>query len=329
MMTRAFRFLPGIVLLALMTACFAQPNPNAANPPPGGNGWQQPQLPLALGQADTVVLATITDVQLPPVPQGDANMPTSAPGYGAGRGGVAPATVTLRIDKTLAGKFTAGDTVTIPLAMFPSYAIENGKTVMKGWTPILPVKEQRLLALQRGRDAYTLPQGAQSVQTADRLPAWEAALAALPLKVSAPRVNGIAVFDQPTPVSVTIKNLTDKPQSLAMVMLNGYYLGKKMDSYVQVTPIPAPDGAKADTLPTYQQPLTLAPGEEKTLSFYLVVRKPQAWQLFDADSCLLTPAALRAQLAVFNEAGNLQKGIMMFSSSVAYVYVGFPLPDTE
>lgn len=339
MLTYSHRHLWWALALLLAAPLWAQPNPNGGNqnpPPPfiGGGIMQPAPQALALGQADVVVLATVTDIQLPA--QGDGAVGAQAIAgnwapvtYAAnGRGGPAMATVTLRIDKALAGKFKAGDTVTLPVQVMPMFAVEDGKAVVKGWRPNLQPKDQRLLALQRGRDGYSFPQGEQSVQPADNLPAWENALATLPVKVSL-QAKGILAFDQPAPVTVTLKNQTDKLQPVANIAFSGYYVGKKMDAYIQFFPAAPPADVKADALPNFQQPLLLAPNEEKTLTLYVIVHKPQAWQLFDADSCLITPAAMRALVMVLNEAGNLQKGMTMLNSPVGYIYVGFPLPDKE
>lgn len=318
-------------LSLLLTACAmlgcclalplgAQPPPNPPPAPPVTAAGMQ----NILGMSDVAVLATITNVVMPPPPE-VIQIPgaLSTNPLGSQRSGPSYAQVTLRIDKSLIGNLKPGDTVTIPIQC--NVRFDRGpQPVFKGWSPDLKPNTQRLLALQRGQTAYTLGgyQSDAAVGLPEDLPKWEEALATMPFQITFSPVQGIITFGGATQVTLTLKNLSDTPATVINVVLGGYYLSTKLDPYLPLAIVQPPKGMTADTPPAFNAPLALAAKTEKTLTFFVSANSPPAWALIDPASYLITPVALRATATVRFDVN----GGRPFISPLCPAYVGFPQP---
>lgn len=277
------------------------------------------------------------------------------------------AQITMKIDKVDTGNFKAGETIILPLQLQPLYMRVDGKRVQTGWTPDLSVNEQRLFLLQRVKNCFILPMGINSMRPVDELPQWETALANMPVKVSPPSAQTAINIGSATLTKFTIRNNSDQPVNVTSVSFSGYYLAKKMNENLQLEitdatgySMPAdrttqlqlenkdakesniagddiprlevtekPGNGIVDKMPNSVNPLEIAPKTEKTLTFYLTASPPQAWVLFDEESYMMTPIAIRTILHVFmkNAEGNIVNTDIF--SPLTTMYAGYPLTITD
>ena len=318
-----------VSLLAGMAPCVAQPGvPGVASPV---NVPARPQVtPNAIiGQADAVVLGTVTEVAMPNDPPAGA-APPFTPGAMLSKAGwgLNIARVTLHVDKPLLGKPAAGDTITLSFQCFPVYERVGDQTVFKHWSPDMQVKQQAIFALRRDQAGYTPVLGDASIQPAADVAKWEAAIAAMPVQVGMPQIAGALLFGKPVKMTVVVKNQSEQPLQLATFGFSGHYISKKLDNAVQIFPTTAPDGAPADTLPTFGALITLPPKSDKTFTFYVNANPPLAWAMFDADSYLLTPVAFRAVVSVRREEAG-RTNFETYASPLTYCYAGYQPPKFE
>jgi len=274
-----------------------------------------------LNNADLAVLGTVTAIALP------KEQPESKSSLWPG-GGPSYAQMTLKIDKVLIGKHQTGDIVTLPLQCMYSNT-QNGMR----WVPEITTNKPMLYAFRREQGGYALTApGDTAMRPAEELPKWEAILAAMPVRISAPQVQGSIIFGEKTKITITVKNPSDKEVKINNMFLQGFYLSKRLDTYVALYDLKKEDiseGMKADFMPRFDNPLVLAPKSEKELTIYVKATPPSAWRLFEPDCLLITPVAFHvvAHLDRPREAGRM--GPDAYNSPLCLTNAGYAVPKID
>lgn len=265
---------------------------------------------------DLILVGTLGDITVPEAPKDRTTI----------RQTTAPATVT--VEKVLKGKAGATEMkLDIPLRLDYTMAMENNKPVytINGWLPKLAKGDKVLLGFQRTQAGLILQPYGMGAQAADRAPALEKALAALPLKASLPAVIAPIAFGEKTKLSVDITNTSDKAIDLTSVGVSGFYLSKALDPQMAIqTP---ESNVKVD--PTTRKGVTIKPGETFTAELTVNAFAPPAWKLFDPATMVQTPVALRATVQ-FQLVGADPKAPVWsnISSPWQIVMAGHPVPAT-
>ena len=225
-----------------------------------------------LNTADLAVLATVTKVVLPQASAANANNAPDGRTY---------ALVTMKIDKMLIGKYSDGETVSLPIQCIQSLTPDG-----LHWIPNIPTNKPMLFALKREKFGYALTVPGTAMSPAENLTKWEFVQGEIPLTMSAPKVQGVIAFGKKTTITVLLKNPQDEPINITDLSLSGFFLSKKLDSYVSLYP-------GADEVPKLGKPLLLEAKSEKEVTMHVTATPPLAWGLFKPDCLLATPVAIR------------------------------------
>ena len=299
------------ILLLAGTCVVLWALPLAAQDANGGHKSPHDQANNFLNAADLAVLATVTNVVLP-----------KDPGAKVGNTGVnlTYAQVTMKIDKAFIGKYSAGETVTLPIQCMQANTQDGLR-----WVPDIQANTQTLFALKRDKSGYALTvPGATAMSPAANLPQWDAALAALPLRISAPKIDGPVAFGEnaagerlKTTITVTLKNPLDQPINITYLNFTGFFLSKKLGNYLSLYP-------GTDEVPNAAKPLLLEAKSEKVVTVHVTSAAPDAWGLFEPDCMLVTPVAIRviAHVARIPEAAG-RNGAETYNSPLTLTTAGF------
>jgi hypothetical protein len=276
----------------------------------------------AIGTSDLIVLGAIKDSKIP-------ELPTAIP-----KNSTAIGVFSFQVEKVLKGN---ADTTTFsfscPLKLFVSNegTEASPKYVIRGWSPDISKDQRVILFLQRSQGGYSLTYKSYlETYSKSFVPdtAEEqvgAAIKQLPAAISLTMPADVIPFGTKATGKVIVKNTGDKSIQLTGLNYEGFYLSAKLDRTLAINTIEQnPTLQDADGKP---KPLTLKPGEQVSFTLGLSTGQPQSWALFDSDSGLLTPIALRAicSLSIIGDDGKTGPGILA-SSPWQMAITGFAPP---
>jgi hypothetical protein len=312
--------------LVVALAALAQGPPTK---PPTDPMRETGKLYTMVGTADVVAVGTVTEVVLPPEPEGTPNVDASFAGPGGmKRVEIAPAKVTFTVDKSLKGGAVAGTKVTVNVPVYPRYeATPEGERAFAGYNLTLAPKDQRVFVLSEGTDGFRAGMGGNDILPIADQSKVEAAIEAIPVTITIKAAPSAYGFGAPNSVKVTVKNTAATPVTITNLNLIGELYAKKLGGTLGFSAVPGPKG-EPSTLPTYAKPLVINAGETKDISGYVSASAPPAWALFDAECHLLTPARVRATVSCSITAGAAPATTIRFNVSTAagMAYVGHPMP---
>jgi len=276
----------------------------------------------AIGTSDLIVLGTITDSKVP-------ELPTAIPSNARAQGVFA-----FQVEKVLKGQEnTTTFTFTCPLKLFVSNEGTEAKPkyVIRGWSPDISKGQRVILFLQRAQGGYALTyksylENFSNSFVADTEEAQvNTAIKQYPVTISFSLPADIIAFGTKVTGKVNVRNSGDKPIQLTGLNYEGFYLSAKLDRELAISTIEQEPKLQDDA--GKPKPLTVEPGEEVNFTLGFSTGQPQAWSLFDKDSGLLTPIALRAicSLTLPDDAGKPGPAILT-SSTWQMAITGFAPP---
>ena len=276
----------------------------------------------AIGTSDLIVLGTITDSKIP-------ELPNAIPANPRAEGVFA-----FKMEKVLKGEDnSASFTFTCPLKLFVSNegTEASPKYVIRGWSPDIGKGQRVILFLQRAQGGYAFTYKSYYENyiksfVADTEEAQvSAAIEKFPVKVSLTLPADIIAFGRKATGKVNLINAGDRSIQITGLNYEGFYLATKLDRAPAINTIEQEPRLKYDD--GKPKPFTVKPGEQVIFTLGLTVGQPQAWSLFDRDSGLLTPIALRAiySLSFLDDAGKPGPGTLV-SSPWQMAITGFAPP---
>ncbi|MEI7833890.1 MAG: hypothetical protein WCJ56_11930 [bacterium] len=327
-MKNSFRLLAiGIGLLCSLSAFAASPAPLPPVKVPGAGNLR------FIGEAESIVKGTITEIK-----ELDATGDSSNPNLGmtlsfGAPGGVVMKTLEIKVavDDCAKGNVQKDSVVTYKITLQPKFEMVTSPTTgdkvmtVTGYQPELKVKQQAVFFARRTQDGNTIQYPMQGVQPVDSFDSIVETAKKFSVKVTTEMKGTNFEIDKPVAVKVKVTNDCDEKISVTNIMLDGFYLAKRMDSRIYSQPVPAPKGVTVDAYPTFSKPIDIAAKGTATFTLYFKWSVPQSWKLFDSSSFLQAPAALRANVSVTQKTADATIN-MLTSSELTKVTIGFAIP---
>jgi len=177
--------------------------------------------------------------------------------------GKATGVMTVRVGRVLKG--TAGETVDIHnLRWLRGKAVEafgEGK--------------EFLFFMQSMREGYVLPRGMASIYPTGHTDVIANLVKNYPLTLTVAEPLGPIVIGRRMPVTITLKNNTDKPIGVSEIELLGFFLSPEMDATLSNTVGPEINGHHV----AIWQVETIEPGKEFTVNLEFAGELPAAWKM--------------------------------------------------
>ena len=265
----------------------------------------------AIGTSDLIVLGTITDSQVPELPETVPQNPPRAQGA-----------FSFNVEKALKGEADQETyTFSSPLKLFLSNDGTEDKPVysVRGWSPDISKGQRIILFLQRAQGGYALTYKSylenyeNSFVPGDRADQVLKAIKDFPLSISLTLPAGMIPFAQKVSGKVIVKNNGAAPIMITGLNYEGYFPAAGLDRTPALTTVEQqPLLVDAAGQPS---PVTVQPGGQIEFTLGLTLGKLQAWSMFGPDSGLLTTIALRAlcSLSVPDSGGNPGPAILIAS----------------
>lgn len=243
------------------------------------------------GLVDAIVVGTITTVTTVP------NAPVAQAGE-----------ATLRITRTLKG----------PTMLSLPFRYPGGPDApLTEESLALAPQQQALFFLRRCQAGYCLLE----TRPAGEADAFQAVLRTLPLEVTLQPPAGVLPFGQQQDITVRVKNRSEILMAFYPEQLEGFFYSPRLTDPARVTLVP--QVVKKNPAPI------IAPGEEQSFTYTLLVRQPAAFALLTPDTYLQTPLALR----IVGKYGPVDRDVAMTDNHIASPWIrtmtGFPPPEAK
>jgi len=246
-----------------------------------------------VGCANLVIIGTVTSVSEIP----------DAPDATNGQAVIA-------IEKILQG--TAATTVTMRYPLPPKSPSAGIATEHSGIT--LQPGDRKCFILQEGQDAYTPVAADQGVRSADQAPWLAESLRLIQLKVSFTNPLGPIYIGQTVPMTIHVTNTGTSPMYIDSVTITGQFSSDIMGSTL---PMREKQQEQEQLAKAHPEPLEIVGGATIEKTFLLTTVEPGGWQIYGAESYIITPVAVRVMVSVRSQKAPFNDALSVARAALA------------
>jgi len=263
--------------------------------------------------SDLIVVGTVTD---------DSRLP-DVPDWTAGQ-------AVIHVDRVIKGSQSLTNAnITVRHAVVP--ITPPGMVIMDHGGIALKPQQQQLFFLQHAQGGYSITGGQQGMKAVGDADRYTMLAKEIPETVELIAPIGPFYFDQPTQVTLKIRNDGKMPVHYLNPNLEGYFFASRMDTFINFRPVVNAAPLVVDTSKQTDSTI-IAPGAQATVTLKLSSPRPASWQLFTPDTYLLTPVNVRARIFIQPEidpASTSRAQGYNITSSWVRTLAGFPPPQQD